>query len=35
MAVFYMSIPDTTPEFLTEKQLEEYFGRVIERLKKH
>jgi hypothetical protein len=34
MTVFYMSVPDTTPEFLTEKQLEEYFGKAIERLKK-
>ena len=34
MAVFYTSIPDTTPEFLTETQLEDYFREALERLKK-
>jgi hypothetical protein len=34
MAVFYTSIPDTTPEFLTETQLEDYFAKAMERLKK-
>jgi len=34
MTVFYMGIPDTTPEFLTEKQLEDYFGKALERMKK-
>ena len=34
MTVFYMGIPDTTPEFLTETQLEEYFRKAMERLKK-
>ena len=35
MTVFYMSIPDTTPEFLTENQLKDYFAKAMERLKKH
>jgi hypothetical protein len=35
MTVFYMGIPDTTPELLTETQLEDYFRKAIERLKKH
>lgn len=34
MTVFYMGIPDTTPEILTEPQLEDYFRKAMERLKK-
>ena len=35
MTVFYMGIPDTTPELLTENQLKAYFAKARERLKKH
>jgi hypothetical protein len=34
MVVYYLSIPDTAPEFLEERQLEEYFRDAITRLKK-
>jgi hypothetical protein len=35
MTVFYMGIPDTTPELLTENQLKDYFAKAMERMKKH
>jgi len=34
MVVYYLSIPDTAPEFLEESKLEEYFKDAIARLKK-
>lgn len=34
MVVYYLSIPDTAPEFLEESKLEEYFKDAITRLKK-
>ena len=34
MVVYYLSIPDTAPEFLEESQLEEYFNDAIARLTK-
>jgi len=34
LTVFYMGIPDTTPELLTETQLKDYFRKAMERLKK-
>jgi hypothetical protein len=33
MTVFYMGIPDTSPELLTERQVEDYFSKALERLK--
>jgi hypothetical protein len=32
LVIYYMSIPDTAPEFLTEKQLEDYFSKAADRL---
>jgi hypothetical protein len=32
--IFYQGVPDTTPEFLTEKEMEDYFGRAMMRIKK-
>lgn len=32
--IFYQGVPDTTPEFLTEKELNDYFGQALKRLKK-
>jgi uncharacterized protein YukJ len=34
MVVYYLSIPDTAPEFLKESELEEYFKDALARLKK-
>jgi hypothetical protein len=34
MAVFYMGVPDTSPEVLSEKEMESYFEKVLERVKK-
>ena len=34
MLVYYLSIPDTAPEFLEESELEDYFKDAIARLKK-
>ncbi len=31
--VFYLSVPDTTPEFLSEKELDGYFEQALRRLK--
>ncbi len=33
MTVFYMGVPDTSPELLNEKQIEDYFSKALERLK--
>jgi hypothetical protein len=33
MDIFYMSIPDTAPEFLDASQLETYLEGAVERLK--
>ncbi len=35
MVVYYLSIPDTAPEFLKESELEEYFKDALARLKKN
>ena len=35
MVVYYLSIPDTAPEFLEESDLEDYFKDAVTRLKKH
>ncbi len=32
--IFYQGVPDTTPEFLTEKELDDYFSQALKRLKK-
>lgn len=32
--IFYQGVPDTTPEFLTEKEVEDYFGQALKRLRK-
>ena len=34
MTVYYLGVPDTSPEVLSEKEMEDYFKRAIERLKK-
>jgi hypothetical protein len=34
MAIYYLGIPDTSPEVLSEKEMEDYFEKAIERLKK-
>ena len=34
MAVYYLGIPDTSPEVLSEKEMEDYFVKALERLKK-
>ncbi len=34
MVVYYLSIPDTTPEFIKENKIEEYFKDAIALLKK-
>ena len=34
MAVFYMGVPDTSPEVLSEKEMEGYFEKALERVKK-
>jgi hypothetical protein len=34
MAVFYLGVPDTSPELLSEKEVEDYFEKAIQRLKK-
>ena len=31
--VFYLGVPDTLPELLDEKQIEDYFSKALERLK--
>jgi hypothetical protein len=32
MIVYYLSVPDTTPELLTEKEVENYFEKALRRL---
>ena len=32
--IFYQGVPDTTPEFLTEKEIEDYFDQALKRMKK-
>ena len=32
--IFYQGVPDTTPEFLTEKEMEDYFDQALKRIKK-
>ena len=34
MAVFYMGVPDTAPEVLSEKEMENYFEKALERITK-
>jgi hypothetical protein len=34
MIVYYLGVPDTSPEFLSEKGIEDYFQKAQERLKK-
>ena len=34
MAVFYMGVPDTSPEVLSEKEIGNYFEKALERTKK-
>jgi hypothetical protein len=34
MSVYYLGVPDTSPEFLSEKDMEDYFKKAQERLKK-
>jgi hypothetical protein len=34
MAVFYMGVPDTAPEVLSEKEMDHYFEKALERVKK-
>lgn len=34
MVIYYMSIPDTAPEFLEPEQLDAYLDQTVERLKK-
>jgi hypothetical protein len=34
MTVYYLGVPDTSPEFLSEKDLEGYFNKALEKLKK-
>jgi hypothetical protein len=31
--IFYQGVPDTTPEFLTEKEMEDYFAHALKRMK--
>jgi hypothetical protein len=34
MTVFYMGVPDTSPEALSEKEMDAYFQKALERIKK-
>jgi hypothetical protein len=34
MTVYYLGVPDTSPEVLSEKEMENYFEKALERLKK-
>jgi hypothetical protein len=34
LTVFYLGVPDTSPEFLSEKDLGGYFNKALEKLKK-
>ena len=33
MTVFYLGVPDTTPELLTEQEIRDYFQKALQRLK--
>jgi hypothetical protein len=33
MTVFYVGVPDTTPELLTEQEIRDYFQKALQRLK--
>ena len=33
MTVYYLGVPDTSPEFLSEKEIEDYFVKALERVK--
>ena len=34
MAVYYLGVPDASPEILSEKEMEDYFKKAVERLEK-
>jgi len=34
MIVYYLGVPDTSPEFMTEREIEDYFAKALERLKR-
>jgi len=34
MIVYYLGVPDTSPEFMTEREIENYFEKALSRLKK-
>jgi hypothetical protein len=34
MIVYYLGVPDTSPEFMTEKEIENYFRQAVRRMKK-
>ncbi len=34
MTVYYLGVPDTSPEVLSEKEMNDYFEKALERLKK-
>jgi len=34
MAVYYLGVPDTSPEVLSEKEMEDYFEKALHRLRK-
>jgi hypothetical protein len=34
MIVYYLGVPDTSPEFMTEREIENYFEKAFSRLKK-
>ena len=34
MTVYYLGVPDTSPEVLSEKEMEDYFKKAEQRLKK-
>jgi hypothetical protein len=34
MIVYYLGVPDTSPEFMTEREMENYFDNALNRLKK-
>jgi hypothetical protein len=34
MIVYYLGVPDTSPEFMTEREIEDYFRQTVRRMKK-
>jgi hypothetical protein len=34
MAVFYLGVPDTSPEVLSAEEMDHYFEKALERVKK-